>query len=134
MTKRTASATPPPRNPLKQMITKAKKYLKKEYDTYESQIALFNLLRLRIETSDVCDDDYLHKAKSIVSSDFQHIVAASYDKLGNHRETKLYLLRTLLLDDSERCVGALFPIYQEEEKEDEPEYVQNECVCVLESL
>lgn len=114
-------------------VEKAKKYLKKEYDTYESQIALFNLLRLRIETSDVCDDEYLHKAKSIVSSDFQHIVAASYDKLGNHRETKLYLLRTLLLDDSERCVGALFPIYQEEEKEDEPEYVQNECVCFLES-
>ena len=112
---------------------KAKKYLKKEYDTYGSQIALFHLLRLRITTTDVCEDEYLHKAKSIVSSDFQHIVAASYDKLRNHHEAKLYLLRTLLIDDTESCVGALFPLYQDGEKEEDPEYVQKECVCFLES-
>lgn len=114
-------------------LEKAKKYLKKEYDTYESQTALFNLLRLRIETMDVYDDEYLNKAKNIVSSDFQHIVAASYDKLRNHSEAKLYLLRTLLIDDTEKCVGALFPLYQEEEKEVDLEYVQKECVCSLES-
>ena len=111
---------------------KAKKYFQKEFDLYQDETALYHLLCLRIDTNDVLDDLYLHKAKNIVARDFQNIAAASYEKMMDHEQAKLYVLRTLLLDDMSRCIGALYSLSLEEDEVD-PDCVQNDVVCVLRS-
>lgn len=110
----------------------AKKYLKKEYDLYKDQTALYHFLRLRIDTNDVIDDEYLSAAKCIITKDFQSIVAASYEKLKQHKEVKKHVLRVLLLDDSASCFGALCSPYDNDTVCD-IEYVQENTVCVLSS-
>lgn len=110
----------------------AKKYLKKEYDWYKDQTALYHFLRLRIDTNDVIDDEYLSEAKCIITKDFQSIVAASYEKLKQHKEVKKHVLRVLLLDDSASCFGALYSPYDNDTVRD-IEYVQENTVCVLSS-
>ena len=108
----------------------AKKYFKKEFDLYRDQTALYHFLRLRIDTHDVSDDEYLLEAKNILTVDFQSIVAASYDKLKKHDEVKKYVLRALLLDDSAACLGALCSPYRKEEVR-VIDCVQEDTVCVL---
>lgn len=108
----------------------AKKYFKKEFDSYRDQAALYHFLRLRIDTHDVSDDEYLLEAKNILTVDFQSIVAASYDKLKKHDEVKKYVLRALLLDDSAACLGALCSPYRKEEVR-VIDCVQEDTVCVL---
>ena len=66
---------------------------------------------LRIATTDVCDDEYLHKAKGIVSSDFQHIVAASYNEFGilinisNNKKISIFeYLFLFYVPKNEKCI------------------------------
>ena len=99
---------------------------------YKDQIALYHFLRLRIDTNDVIDDEYLSAAKCIITKDFQSIVAASYEKLKQHKEVKKHVLRVLLLDDSASCLGALCSPYDNNTVRD-IEYVQENTVCVLSS-
>lgn len=88
----------------------AKKHLQKEYDLYEDASSLHGMLKLRYETNSVVDDAYLSAAKCITTPDFQYLVAASYVQLQEIEEAKVYYLRTLLLDESSKCIGMLFSL------------------------
>lgn len=86
----------------------AKKHMQKEYELHKDLSSLHGILHLRYETNSVVDDVYLEAAKSIITPEFQNLVAASYVQLQDSEEAKKYYLRTLLLDENSNCIGMLF--------------------------
>lgn len=108
----------------------AKVFFAEEADHYNDVKALRDLLQLRIETNAVVDDKYLNDAKSILTADFQIVVARSYEALHNPVEERKYCLRTLLLDDKQKCLGPLF-FQHLDEKDDKIDAVEKNSVCVL---
>lgn len=79
-------------------VVRAKAYLEKEFDVYQKEESLLELLKLRYKTSDFKLDRYIESAKNMVNAEILFLVAVFYEKKQDSNHQRLYLLRSLFVD------------------------------------
>lgn len=98
-------------------VVKAKAYLEKEFDAYQKEESLLELLKLRYKTSDFKVDRYVESAKNTVNAEILFLVASFYEKKQDLNQQRLYLLKALFIDpQNENILRGLASWFLQNEK------------------
>lgn len=92
-------------------LENAKESIKREYQQYGKDNALFEYLYLRFITNEFKDDEFLLHAKNSKNATLQNLVGATLEQLHNYSEAFKYCLRSLLIDkNNSQCLKGMFAL------------------------
>lgn len=109
----------------------AKKSFAREYDEYNTEVALKYLTQLRYETHEYTMDKYYERLKECIDERSQNLVAAICLKNGICSDARKYFLRSLLIKDNDNCSINGFYKATSNAPEEKPEKVKEDVVCTL---
>ncbi|MEE0686180.1 MAG: hypothetical protein UEA60_05945 [Lachnospiraceae bacterium] len=109
----------------------AKKSFAREYDEYNTEVALKYLMQLRYETHEYTMDKYYERLKECIDERSQNLVAAICLKNGICNDARKYFLRSLLIKDNDNCSINGFYKATSNAPEEKPEKVKEDVVCTL---
>ena len=109
----------------------AKKSFAREYDEYNTEVALKYLMQLRYETHEYTMDKYYERLKECIDERSQNLVAAICLKNGICSDARKYFLRSLLIKDNDNCSINGFYKATSNAPEEKPEKVKEDVVCTL---
>lgn len=92
-------------------LRKAMACFQKEYDLYQDNTSLINLLISRINSNDFTIDSYVEDAAKADSSQAQFFVAMINGALNNTYSAKMHLIRALLIDPNNKEALERLPFY-----------------------
>ena len=98
-------------------VVRAKACLEKEYDAYQKEESLLELLKLRYKTSDFKLDKYVESAKHTANAEILFLVAIFYEKKQDLNQQRVYLLKALFIEpQNENILRGLASWFLQNEK------------------
>lgn len=99
-------------------VANSKKYLCKEIDLAPKKEDYYNLLLIRLMTNDFIIDSYTKRASEVYDAKIYHLLGETYSRLGDIETSKNFLLKSLLMDDTnDGCMSSYMCICLEKENE-----------------
>ncbi len=113
-------------------IADAKKYILEALMLKQTKENYRNLLSIRLETQEIIFDKFFEEAKNVIDAQVFYLIGVTYLQAQKKENAYEYLLRSLLIDDTNvACLNAFISITMERETKEKPKSVQAGVTAIL---